>query len=112
VTALAGLWDRWRSTEKSETKETFKIITTESSKFAAQSHNRMPLILEPDTLDLWLKGDPEVAAALMKSANEDVLVSRPVAKVVGNVRNNGPELGSEMATSFQLRLQRAPPRRP
>ena len=65
--------DRWRSKDKSETKETFTIVTTEPSKFAAQFHNRMPLVLEPDTWDLCLKGDPETAAALMKPANDDVL---------------------------------------
>jgi putative SOS response-associated peptidase YedK len=42
--ALAGLWDRWRSKDKSETKETFTIVTTEPSRFAAQFHNRMPLV--------------------------------------------------------------------
>jgi len=78
--------------DKSETKETFTVITTEPSKFAAQFHNRMPLILEPDTWDTWLKGDPDAAAALMKPANEDLLLSRPVNKAVGNVKNNGPEL--------------------
>jgi hypothetical protein len=31
------------------------------------------------------------AEKVMKSANEDVLVSRPVSKAVGNVKNNGPE---------------------
>ena len=90
--ALAGLWDRWRSKDKSETKESFTIVTTEPSKFAAQFHNRMPLVLEPDTWDLWMKGEPDAAAALMKPANEDVLVSPPVNKAVGNVKNNGPEL--------------------
>ena len=90
--ALAGLWDRWRSKDKSETKETFTIVTTEPSEFAAQFHNRMPLVLEPDTWDLWIKGEPDAAAALMKPANEDVLVSRPVNKAVGNVKNNGREL--------------------
>jgi putative SOS response-associated peptidase YedK len=89
---LAGLWDRWRSKDKSETKETFTIVTTEPSKFAAQFHSRMPLVLEPNTWDLWLKGDPEAAASLMKPANEDVLVSRSVNKAIGNVKNNGPEL--------------------
>ena len=79
-TALAGPWDRWRSKDKSE------------SKFAAQFHNRMPLILEPDGWDLWMTGEPDAAAALMKPANEDALVSRPVSKAVGNVKNNGPEL--------------------
>jgi putative SOS response-associated peptidase YedK len=32
----------------------------------------MPIVLESDTWELWLKGDPEAAAALMKPANEDV----------------------------------------
>ena len=52
----------------------------------------MPLVLELETWDLWMKGDPEGAATLMKPANEDVLVSRPANKAVGNVRNNFPEL--------------------
>jgi putative SOS response-associated peptidase YedK len=30
--------------------------------------------------------------SLMKPANEDMRVSRPVSKAVGNVKNNGPEL--------------------
>ena len=51
----------------------------------------MLLILEPDTWDVWLQGDPDAAAALMKPANEDVLGSRPGGKAVGNVKNNGPE---------------------
>ena len=64
---------------------------TEPSKFGAQWHDRMPLILEAEIWDAWLTGDPDAAAALMKPANEDVLVSRPVSKAVGNVKNNGPE---------------------
>jgi putative SOS response-associated peptidase YedK len=52
----------------------------------------MPLILELETWDVWLGGDPDAAAALMKPANEDVLVSRPVSKLVNSVKNNGPEL--------------------
>ena len=52
----------------------------------------MPLVLELDNWDLWLKGDSEAAAALMKPANEDVLTERAVNKAVGNVRNNYAEL--------------------
>jgi putative SOS response-associated peptidase YedK len=79
-------WDRWRSKDKSETKETFTIVTTAPSQFAAQWHDRMPLILEPQTWDTWLTRDPDTAAALMKAANEDVLICRPVNKAVGNVK--------------------------
>ena len=38
------------------------------------------------------EGKPDTAASLLKPANEEVLVSRPVSKAVGNVKNNGPEL--------------------
>jgi putative SOS response-associated peptidase YedK len=51
--ALAGLWDRWRSKDKTETKETFTFVTTEPRKFAAQFHNRMPLVLKPNTWEGW-----------------------------------------------------------
>jgi putative SOS response-associated peptidase YedK len=56
--ALAGLWDRWRSKDKSETEETFTIVTTAPSQFAAQWHDRMPLILDPDTWEVWLQEAP------------------------------------------------------
>ena len=50
------------------------------------------LVLEPNTWEGWLRGDPDTAASLMKPANEEVLISRPVNKAVGNLKNNGPEL--------------------
>jgi putative SOS response-associated peptidase YedK len=31
-------------------------------------------------------------AALMKPANEDVLIERPVSKAINSVKNNSPEL--------------------
>jgi putative SOS response-associated peptidase YedK len=49
-------------------------------------------VLEPDAWDLWMKGDPDAAASLMKPAKEDALTERTVNKAVGNVKNNGPEL--------------------
>jgi putative SOS response-associated peptidase YedK len=90
--AFAGLWDRWRSADKAETKESFTIIVTAASKFAGQYHDRMPVILEPESFDLWMKAEPDVAAALMAPAAENVLTSRAVSKLVGNVKNNSPEL--------------------
>jgi hypothetical protein len=48
-------WDRWRSKNKSEIR-TFTIVTTEPSKFAAQFHNRMPVVLEQNSWDLGDEG--------------------------------------------------------
>lgn len=89
--ALGGLWDRWVNADKSEKKETFTIVTTAPSVFAAQFHDRMPLVLEPEELDAWLNGTPDDAASLMKPAR-DVLQERKLGKAINNVKNNSPEL--------------------
>jgi hypothetical protein len=38
------------------------------------------------------EGEPDIAVALMKPANEDVLTERLVNKAAGDVKNDGPEL--------------------
>jgi putative SOS response-associated peptidase YedK len=52
----------------------------------------MPVILEPDGWDIWLKAEPDIAAALMVPARDNVLTERPVSKAVNSVKNNAPEL--------------------
>jgi putative SOS response-associated peptidase YedK len=52
---LAGLWDRCKSKDKVKVKHTLTIVTTDPRKFAAQFHTRTPVILEPDTWNLWMK---------------------------------------------------------
>jgi putative SOS response-associated peptidase YedK len=89
--ALAGLWDRWTSKDKSERKETYTIVTTAPSAFAAQFHDRMPCVLELRDVDQWLKDLPEEAASLMRPA-KDVLQERPLGKAINNVKNNAREL--------------------
>jgi putative SOS response-associated peptidase YedK len=90
--AFAGLWDRWRSADKSETKESFTIIVGPANKLAGQVHDRMPVILEPESFDVWLKAEPDGAAALMMPAAENVLTVRPVSRLINHVKNKGPEL--------------------
>jgi putative SOS response-associated peptidase YedK len=88
----ATLLDRFGPDQpKSERKETYTIVTTAPSEFAAQFHDRMPCVLELKDLDQWLKDLPDEAAALMKPA-ADVLQERPLGKAINNVKNNAPEL--------------------
>jgi putative SOS response-associated peptidase YedK len=89
--ALGGLWDRWQSANKAERNETYTVVTTAPSEFAAQFHDRMPLVLEFKDLDRWLRDLPDEAAALMRPA-KDVLQERPLGKAINNVKNNAPEL--------------------
>ena len=59
--ALAGLWETWRSPAK-ETVRSFTIITTTPNALCASLHNRMPVILPPDTWASWLgETEPEEA---------------------------------------------------
>jgi putative SOS response-associated peptidase YedK len=93
--ALAGLWDRWTSRDRSERKETYTIVTTAPSSFAARVHDRMPCVLELDDVEAWLRAAPDDAATLMRPA-ADVLQERPLGKAINNVRNNTPELLAEV----------------
>ena len=64
ITSRALMASRWHSlvcgiaggARTSQRQRTFTIVTTEPSKFAAQFHNRMPLILEPDTWGSVVEG--------------------------------------------------------
>src|SRR5262245_11398467 len=88
---LAGLWDRWVSKDRTERKESYTIVTTAPSAFAAQFHDRMPCVLELEDAEAWMRGAPDEAEALMRPA-KDVLQERPLGKAINNVKNNAPEL--------------------
>jgi putative SOS response-associated peptidase YedK len=61
--ALAGLWETWRSPAK-ETVRSFTNITTTPNALCASLHNRMPVILPPDTWASWLgETEPQEATA-------------------------------------------------
>jgi putative SOS response-associated peptidase YedK len=89
--ALAGLWDRWASRDKTERKETYTVVTTAPSDFAAQFHDRMPRVPDLEDVEAWLRASPDETAALMRPA-KDVLEERTLGKAINNVKNNSPEL--------------------
>jgi putative SOS response-associated peptidase YedK len=51
--AFAGIWDRWNDAS-GKTIETCSILTTTTNAVTAAVHDRMPVILDPDSYDLWL----------------------------------------------------------
>ena len=56
--AFAGLWEHWQSADGSEVRSA-TIITTEPNELMASIHNRMPVILKPDTYAQWLDSAPQ-----------------------------------------------------
>jgi putative SOS response-associated peptidase YedK len=69
--AFAGLWEKWHSTDGSEVKSA-TIITTEPNELMASFHNRMPVILKPNTYTQWLHPSP-----ISPNALQDLLVPYP-----------------------------------
>lgn len=92
IMCLAGLWERWEKGE--EALETYTIVTTDANELLAPIHNRMPVVLEPERVGVWLgeRGDEEELASLLRPAPAGVLQAREVSTRVGNVANNDPSL--------------------
>lgn len=90
--AMAGLWERWNKPD-SEALDTFTVITTASNEATREVHDRMPVILKPADFGLWLSRETplELVNELLHPAIEVGLAMYQVAKLVGNVRNDGPE---------------------
>jgi len=88
--AFAGLWESWRSSD-AEVVETYTILTTEPNAAIATIHDRMPVILHRAEWDTWLDGTVEQARVLMTPYAGPVTL-RPVKKLVGNSRNDVPEV--------------------
>jgi putative SOS response-associated peptidase YedK len=95
--ALAGLWEVWkpRDEQDAEWLRTCTIITTEPNALLAPIHDRMPVVLPPETWDTWLdesNQDVDALAALLVPAPDDLLELYPVGNDVSNVANDGEQL--------------------
>lgn len=99
VLAMAGLYEIWRDPAKSDDdpdrfRWTCTVITTEAEDSVGHIHDRMPLMVERSRWSAWL--DPRAAQdhllELLVPAAPGTLEAYPVSTLVGNVRNNGPEL--------------------
>ena len=97
--ALAGLWETWRS-PAGERVSSFAIITTTPNELCARLHNRMPVVLKPETWPVWLgeeRADEPQLRALLAPYPSDEMICWPVSARVGNVKNNDASLIEPLA---------------
>ena len=92
---MAGLWAKWKSTTSGEEVLSCTILTCGPNQAMGELHDRMPVILGENDWPKWL--GEELASeqdllALLKPCRDEALKIWPVDKMVGNVRNNGPQL--------------------
>jgi putative SOS response-associated peptidase YedK len=76
----AGLWDEWMDPQSGEPVKSATMIITESNAFVNHWHDRMPVLLDRENFDGWLRG--EKGAELFKPANDDKLQAWPVSRRV------------------------------
>src|SRR5258707_14727276 len=89
--ALAGLWERWKNPTGGETVQTFTIVTTTPNELCGAIHDRMPVILPPETWSMWLGESEPVEADQLKSLlvpHTCKMVAWPGNQRVGNAKKN------------------------
>jgi putative SOS response-associated peptidase YedK len=89
--AFAGLWERW--TKGGEPVESCTIVTTGANELVRPVHERMPVILPPESYGAWL--DPEVQdrerlLPLLRPYPTEGMVAGPVSTRVNSPRNDDP----------------------
>jgi putative SOS response-associated peptidase YedK len=93
--ALAGLYTFWRDPANDEWVTSHTIVTCGPNDFMEPIHNRMPVVLGGDTLELWL--DPSVTEPadvfpVLQPCPDDWLTFHAVSSLVNNTRNEGSRL--------------------
>jgi len=88
--AFAGLWDGWKD-PKGNWVKTCSILTTTPNAVTAAVHDRMPVILDQDTYDLWLDPgmtDAQIVSELLKPSDPKLMRCYPVSTRINHVAND------------------------
>jgi putative SOS response-associated peptidase YedK len=98
---MAAIYDLWEGDDGSYVPS-LGIITTAANNFMRHLHQRMPLILSPDTFDPWL--DPSLQdiialSGLLAEIKDPKLQCHRVSPAVNKAANNSEDLIKEY--SFQ-----------
>jgi putative SOS response-associated peptidase YedK len=86
--AFAGLW------EPDDGSASCDIATCEPNALVAPVHDRMPVILTADAVDLWLDPEPlppEVAASVLRPIDAGLMRVREVSTRVNNANYDAPD---------------------
>jgi len=97
--AFGGLWDAWGP----ERLHTFTILTTKPNEFMVEIHDRMPVMLAPESWSHWL-GEARVTNAELKALcapfPSERMTAWPVDRAVGNVKYDEPRLVEPVQPGF------------
>jgi len=91
--AFAALWEPWTDPAGGGRRETFTLITTRPTAVLAPIHDRMPVILTPAGVDVWLDlaAPLDDVEALLAPYEADPMDAWPVSPRVNNPRVDDAE---------------------
>ncbi len=92
--AMAGLWEKWQSPEG---KPVFScsVITTTANEMVRDIHDRMPVILRPETEKVWLNPaivDTDYLNQLLVPLDSELMEAYEVSSLINSPKNNSIEL--------------------
>ena len=77
---LAGLWTIWKQPDSSLLR-TCTIITTEANEKLSPIHHRMPVILERDSVEIWLGESKALPNDLLIAAKNEIVKSESTSRL-------------------------------
>ena len=91
---FAALYDSWINT-RGEKIDSCAIVTTPSNAFMSSIHDRMPMILDSQSLPIWLEPtitDPDRLRSLLIPVSENLLRAHPVSAEVNSYKHDSPSV--------------------
>lgn len=103
--AFAGIWDRWQVQDRSITS--CAIITTTANELLSAIHTRMPVILRPESYDLWLNEDSRAADVkdLLIPFDSDRMMSHAVSYDVNDAKVDHESLLRQVEPNIGVNLR-------
>lgn len=102
--AFAGIWDTYGQGEAAITS--CAIITTTANELVAELHDRMPVILTPESYDLWL--DAESSTSVLKNLLRPFPAERMTSHSVGSGVNYPDKEGAELIRHVDVEVGMTP----
>ena len=92
--ALAGLWEHWQDDQGNEL-ESCVILVQAAKGEITRVHDRMPVVIDPGSFDLWLdrhSQKPQPLETLLAAQRAPALTVYPVGLAVNNPKVDQPDL--------------------
>jgi putative SOS response-associated peptidase YedK len=95
--ALAGIWGNWQKPGSDEWVRSFAIITTTANELVSDIHERMPVIIPPESYDRWLSSVEPDPRDLLVAFPASLMTMWPISTRVNKPDNDGPAILDALA---------------